>query len=743
MVKPTALFPETIRWTDRLASMTLLRLVLWVTVVAWTHAGIFTDPWNIAQWMDDHQFYAWEESDRITLLRYGQLPAWNPYWCGGSVGIPAPEDPFLSPDFVLRLIFGVAHGRRLTIFLLVVLGLEGMYRLCRKLDASAVGSAFGALVYANCDRFVGFIRDGWIHFLGFELIPWVVLGLIAGVTSWRWRIVGGFFFAWIVLAPGTYPTPFTLIVVAYMTIALFFYSLLRRDQEPATDPEWWHRPWVAIWISAATIGLVALGLTFGKLAPTLVWVRQFARTFTPTEMHEPTQLFNGMWPHYGAVLVIALIGVATADVAAAIFCGGAILAYALARGDYGEHAPFHILKALPIVGQLRYPDRYMVLFVFFISAAASRGITRLEDAIPALVRRLWDGIHWARRTTAPPFPALAGSIAVGIATLLAYGQVRPLAEEVLTPMRIRPHSMYVEPPPLVYEQPFRQHRGNRRDGHIFPPMNMGSLYCAVGNPLPESPLLRADLPQEEYPADPTKATVKRLVWSPLAIELEVDAKEPTTIYVNQNWAPQWRTSIGTVKSVEKLLAVDVPAGKNIVRLEYKDRFLVGCLLVSLATLLGILYVFGRDGGRWLRTEWAKFDDLPWWPADLDAAPARAEPTGGEPASSEPERASTTDEARPTSDPPLAEPTGDERSDDGEDERNAAPNPAPESPKDDATAPAGEDEATAKSDPVPADESSRAASTGPPSSKTEREDAAPKEDGEGKSGDDEDGSGERR
>src|SRR5690606_26797123 len=129
---------------------------------------------------------------------------------------------------------------------------------------------------------------------------------------------------------------------------------------------------------------------------------------------------NGMWPHYGAVVVVALVGVATADVPAAIFCGGALLAYALARGDYGDNAPFHLLQALPIVSQLRYPDRYMVLFVFFISAAASRGITRLEDALPALVRRFWEGIHWARRTTAPPFPAIAGAIAVGIAAVLAY-----------------------------------------------------------------------------------------------------------------------------------------------------------------------------------------------------------------------------------------------------------------------------------------------------------------------------------
>ena len=618
--KKNAFFTETVRWTDRLASMTALRLVIWVLVIAYTHAGIVSDPLNLAAWMDDHQFYAWEDSDRTTLLHYGQLPAWNPFWCGGMVGIPAPEDPFLSPDFILRLVFGVATGRQLTVLLLVVLGLEGMYRLCRKLDASAVGAAFAAVVFANCDRFVVFVRDGWVHFFGFELIPWVILALIAGVTSWRWRIVGGFFFSWIVLAPGTYPTPFTLIAMGYVTIALSLLALLRNDDVASGPGRRWHeRPYAAIWVSGATMGVVSLGLSFGKLVPTLVWVRQFARTFVVTEVHDAAKVFTDMWPHYGVVVTIALIGVATADRAAAIFCGGGLLSFALACGDFGPYAPFHLLKALPIVGQLRYPDRYMVLFVFFVAVAAARGITRLEDGLPALLARAWEAVHPFMRRGPAVLPRAAGQIAVGASALLAVYVAQPLATTIVEPMRIAPHSIYVEPPPRAYDQPFRQHRGNRRDGHIFPPMNMGSLYCASGNPLPESPLLRADLAQEEYPVDPTKATVTRKSWSPHVIELDVDAKEATTIYVNQNWAPQWRTNIGTVKSVEKLLAVDVPAGKHLVRLKYTDWFLIACLLVSAATLIGILYVFGRDGVRWCRAEWAGFDKLPWWPAPDDTS----------------------------------------------------------------------------------------------------------------------------
>ncbi len=172
--------------------------------------------------------------------------------------------------------------------------------------------------------------------------------------------------------------------------------------------------------------------------------------------------------------------------------------------------------------------------------------------------------------------------------------------------------------PRALEQLLRQHRGNRRDAQVFPSANMGSLYCVAGNPLPESPRLRGDLPQEEYPSDPAKASVKRLSWSPNEIELEVDAKEATTIFVNQNWAPEWRASIGTVKSVEKLLAVDVPAGKHTLVIAYRDRMLMACLLVSLLSLLGLLGVFAREGFRGLKAESVRWRTLPMWPDEVAA-----------------------------------------------------------------------------------------------------------------------------
>jgi hypothetical protein len=306
-------------------------------------------------------------------------------------------------------------------------------------------------------------------------------------------------------------------------------------------------------------------------------------------------------------------------VAAGLFAGGLVLFFALAMGDFGAWSPFHLLKSLPIFGQLRFPDRYLVVVLFFAAVCAARGITRLEDALPLAVRGAWRRFSLWRKRAATEAPRELVWLAVGLSAYGAYTVTRPWLEEIVEFVRIRPGQIYVQEGPRSFDQPFRQHRGNRRDAHVFPSMNMGTIYCVAGNPLPESALLRGDLPAEEYPVDPEKATVKRLSWTPNVIELEVDAREATTIRVNQNWAPAWQSSVGRVMSDEKLLAVEVPAGKHHVTLAYRDRSLVACLLVSLASLLAVLGVFARDGSRLLRRARAGWRALPTWPDEAAAA----------------------------------------------------------------------------------------------------------------------------
>ena len=58
---------------------------------------------NISYWgqMDWDQFTYWNAIPRDTILRYHQVPLWNPYSGGGNVMLALPHSSFLSPLFVL------------------------------------------------------------------------------------------------------------------------------------------------------------------------------------------------------------------------------------------------------------------------------------------------------------------------------------------------------------------------------------------------------------------------------------------------------------------------------------------------------------------------------------------------------------------------------------------------------------------------------------------------------------------
>src|SRR4051812_27204881 len=166
------------RFVDGLFAIGPLRLAAWCWLVFTIWPGLFTDPHAVLPFMDDHQFNNWELADRASIVHWGQLPLWNPYYCGGMVGGAAPEDGAFAPDFILRLIFGVAHGRRFAVLLFGVLGMEGTYRLVRRLDGSAIAGALAASALVLNERIIGHLNMGWIHFCGFYLVPWVILGVI-------------------------------------------------------------------------------------------------------------------------------------------------------------------------------------------------------------------------------------------------------------------------------------------------------------------------------------------------------------------------------------------------------------------------------------------------------------------------------------------------------------------------------------------------------------------------------------
>jgi hypothetical protein len=92
---------------------------------------------------------------------------------------------------------------------------------------------------------------------------------------------------------------------------------------------------------------------------------------------------------------------------------------------------------------------------------------------------------------------------------------------------------------------------------------------------------RIGLVRDEYAADPAKATVRRLATSANEISLEVVATEATKVFVNERWAPEWRSIARTSTDGDSLRALEVPAGRHKLILTYRDCTLLACLMVGL------------------------------------------------------------------------------------------------------------------------------------------------------------------
>lgn len=594
------------RFGDGLFALFGVRLVVWLIAAQAFLPGVLRDPpLNAAYYHDEHNCIMHEEVARLTLARFHEVPVWNPYFCGGIAGIANAPDASLAPDFLLRIVFGTMQGRRLTVLFFVLLGMEGVYRWARRNRASAAGAAAGAVAFACSGYYVELLRVGWVFMFNYQLVPWVCLAFEEGLRKRRWIVLGGGLLAWLVLGGGTYVVPYTGLALAALAVLHTVSALSRRSGDRPAD--------FAPWRPALTLigmGVVAAGLSAIRLLPMLALMRGHPRPVDQKDLDTPLAVFamlglprdHASWNgsagafYVGAIVcALALFALLLADRRGAKFMIVGVMFIAFACGEVHQFAPYVFLHKLPVFSQLRFPNRMTVMAALFVAMAASRGLTRIEDGIAAALRAiaLRAGAGVGEGGELAPLPrALVGGAAFAVAFVLA----RAAAADVTTENMVHERAIYTLAPVAQIDQPFRQSRGNRWDAHVWPFANLGSLHCFEEQQLPVSPLLRGDLPAEEYAAPGSVADVERLSWSPHQIRLRVRSAEGALVRVNQNHNGSWKSDVGEVVSDGGLLAVRLPPGEHVVTLRFRDPFVRVGFVVSAVTVLLIL----RFGARRLR-----------------------------------------------------------------------------------------------------------------------------------------------
>jgi hypothetical protein len=519
------------------------------------------------EFRDAHVLAHYESAARESLLRWHQVPLWDPYYCGGMYLLGTPQARFVSPSFLLTLLFGETRGEALTVFAMIVLGLEGTYRYARRRGATGFGALLAAPVFALGGIFATSPSLGWVSFLGFELLPWLALGVRRALAGERSGVaLTAVSAAWCVGFGGTYTTPLAVVWCAFEGVAWALPRVRRRPREVAAG----------VGVAAAAV-VLAMGLAAVRLWPIAETLAQAPRIvgggpsnslITLTRMFFfPIRAESDDGEFYVGFFVVpaVLLGIVRRRSLPLGIC--AVLYAWLAAGYGASPSLFGALRELPFYSALRYPERFLVLLGLAVAVLAACGISRME----ALVRTKRARARRRRRALATAALVLASlALVVGVGPLMAQHS-----------LHARGRQLGVLPAPTAEAELFHQARGNRWALAYYEPHSRGSLSCWEAYPVPESRLLRGDLKSEEYLLEEDAGSVRQEAWSPNAIDLEVTLTRPATVAVNQNWHSGWYSNVGEVGSKDGLLTVALPEGTHALKLRFSPRSATGGALASL------------------------------------------------------------------------------------------------------------------------------------------------------------------
>ncbi len=559
---------------NRLAERTWVRLAIFaVLALAVVWSMLPTAAW--ANQFRDAQVIGLHEHAAVdAVTRFGELPLWDPWYCGGLYGLGAPQSRFASPPFLLSLLLGPERATPILVFLLTLLGMEGAYRWIRLRVTDASSALRVAPLFALSGHFAVAHYRGWTNFFGFELVPFVLLGVTLAA---RGRVIGillsGLAFAFILGFGGTFAAPL-------LAVALLVESVRSFLEQPPSQ-----RRRAAFMLLALASFLATLAMF--RLFPLAETLAASPRIMAGTPGHSPKtlvfELVKALDPTGGDIdangqffvggLFVALVALGGSD-RRSIKPLLIVLVFLWLAAGYARRPPlFALLRELPVFSALRYPERFLWICILYACEPAANALAKLP--------LLGDGRRWRVGAHVVLTAAVVLTVGTQIEAFARLGEARRLGA--------------VTSDAGAPREEFHQARGNRWLASHYESMNVGSLSCWEAYPVVMSPKLRGDLPAEEYLADPGAGTARRTAWSPNHIAVHVVLARSTQLLVNQNWHPGWHASLGSVVSDEGLLGVELPAGEHDVELRFAPRSALAGGVVSLVALLalGVLVILGR------------------------------------------------------------------------------------------------------------------------------------------------------
>ncbi len=539
--------------------------------------------WGINDW-DLYLFLQGVSSD--TILRFHQWPFWNPYQWGGNVLFAHPVSHFLTPTFLLELIFGEVIGTKLACLVYLFIGLVGMYCLSKRLGFSSQASYLCAILFLLAGFYSLKIAEGHYDFKNIVYLPWIVFfyfrALKNSENGIQYIIYSALLISLIIFEVGIYIAPFTVMQIFFMTI------LERRKTK-----NYWGIFIKTILFAAflSAIKLIPL-VEFLRLFPRLIESKEYltisslytiflSRNQKLGEIHFPEQQWG--WHEYGSYIgwggvVLFFTGLLKKrDWSQEIhtFFWVTVIFFCLALGDLGKLSPWYLLHKLPLFSSHHVPSRYLVMVLFNAAFICAAGFDSLKT-------------HWSNYR-----------LEIMKVILLVFMTVDFISVDWLSLKQ----AFTIAPLPLKREERFITVRSIPSYGAYsssYPAFlqNKGVLngYFSVQIPTAAKAIEDVDYQGEAYLVG-SKGNVNVSSWSPNRVTLGINAEEPDRVVLNQNYDPNhnwWVNGKGKAECYNGLVSTTIKAGKSVVEFEYFPlSFLVGLSITLFSLVLAILGTFSK------------------------------------------------------------------------------------------------------------------------------------------------------
>lgn len=225
------------------------------------------------------------------------------------------------------------------------------------------------------------------------------------------------------------------------------------------------------------------------------------------------------------------------------------------------------MRKLPVISSERVPSRFLIPFVLEVAVIAGFGAEFLVSELET-------------------FGVILASALLAVAVSDAWLVSKPNL----------PAPVAGDPPVALWSPEFRQFsNGDPWSAYDFNMQNRGAISSQEELDFHEVSHIKAvganqvGYRGEQYLRGPGSMVLRR--WTPNALTYDVDTQQANVLVINENYDPNWRLTSGNGRllSVNGLLGVDLPSGKQQLTLVYRNTlFWLGSALTFLTSIVGAL-----------------------------------------------------------------------------------------------------------------------------------------------------------